>query len=104
MPRVNLHSAGRAEQACLRDSRFRQPRGTPFIVQRWFVLSYRPMLLTGLVAGCLFVALVTGDWWWFSRPNASAGRYGCPVARVEDTLPIESNWTPASRFDPNGLL
>ena len=62
------------------------------------------MLLAGLVAGCLFVALVAGDWWWFSRSNASAGRYGCPVASVEDALPVESKWTPASRFDPNGLL
>ena len=62
------------------------------------------MLLAGLFAGCLFVALVVGDWWWFSRSNASASRYGCPVARAEDTLPVESKWTPASRFDPNGLL
>lgn len=62
------------------------------------------MLLAGLFAGCLFVALVVGDWWWFSQPNASASRYGCPVARAEDTLPVESAWTPASRFDPNGLL
>jgi hypothetical protein len=62
------------------------------------------MLLAGLFAGCLFVALVVGDWWWFSRLNVSAGRYGCPVARAEDTLPVDSKWTPASRFDPNGLL
>ena len=62
------------------------------------------MLLAGLFAGCLFVALVVGDWWWFSRSNASASRYGCPVARAEDTLPVESKWTPAPRFDPNGLL
>lgn len=62
------------------------------------------MLLAGLFAGCLFVALIACDWWWFSRSNASAGRYGCPVARAEDTLPVDSKWTPASRFDPNGLL
>jgi hypothetical protein len=62
------------------------------------------MLLAGLFAGFLFVALIAGDWWWFSRSNASAGRYGCPVARAEDTLPVESKWTPASRFDPSGRL
>jgi hypothetical protein len=62
------------------------------------------MLLAGFFAGCLFAALIVGDWWWFSRSNASAGRYGCPVARAEDILPVESKWTPASRFDPNGLL
>ena len=62
------------------------------------------MLLAGLFAGCLFVALVVGDWWWFSRSSASASRYGCPVARAEDTLPIESDQTLSARFSPDGLL
>jgi len=62
------------------------------------------MLLVGLFAGCLFVALVAGDWWQFWRLTASASRYGCPVARAEDTLPIESDQTQSARFSPDGLL
>ncbi len=71
------------------------------------MLSYRPMLLSGLIAGCLFIALVAGDWWQFTRSTASASRYGCPVARVEDALPLTSTGskcTPTSWFDPNGIL
>lgn len=62
------------------------------------------MLLAGFFAGCLFVALVAADWWQFWRPTAAARRYGCPVARAEDTLPAESASGLAARFNPDGLL
>ena len=62
------------------------------------------MLLAGLFAGCLFVALVAGDWWRFSRSTAAASRYGCPVARAEETLPVQPERAPSARFDPDGLL
>jgi len=62
------------------------------------------MLLTELFAGCLCVALVAADWWQFWRLTASAGRYGCPVARAEDTLPGESDRILPTRFTPDGLL
>ncbi len=61
------------------------------------------MLPAELFAGCLFVALIAADWWQFRRLTASAGRYGCPVARAADTLPVEPDRIP-SRFNPDGLL
>jgi len=62
------------------------------------------MLLAELFAGCLCVAMVAADWWQFWRLTASAGRYGCPVARAEDTLPVESDQILSVRFNPDGLL
>lgn len=62
------------------------------------------MLLAGLFAGCLFVALVIGDWWRFSRTTASASRYGCPVARAEETVPEDAAHRLAARLTPDGLL
>ena len=62
------------------------------------------MLLAGILAGCLFAALVAGDWWRFSRPTVPAGRYGCPVARAEDILPVESEETWTARFHPDDRL
>jgi hypothetical protein len=62
------------------------------------------MLLAELFAGCLCVAMVAADWWQFWRLTASAGRYGCPVARAEDTLPVESDRILPARFGPDGLL
>lgn len=68
------------------------------------MLSYRPMLLAGLFAGCLLAALVAADWWQFRRLTAAAGRYGCPVARAEDAFPVEPDHLLSARFDPDGLL
>ena len=62
------------------------------------------MLLAGLVAGCLFIALVAGDWWRFSRSSAPSSRYGCPVARAEDTLTVQPEHAPSARFNRDGLL
>lgn len=62
------------------------------------------MLLAELFAGCLAVAMVAADWWQFWRQTASAGRYGCPVARAEDSLPSESVSDLATRFKPDGLV
>ncbi len=62
------------------------------------------MVLAGLVAGSLFLVLVVGDWRYFSRWTADAGRYGCPVAHAEDRLPEPSSSTFQNRFDANGLL
>ena len=62
------------------------------------------MLLAELFAGCLCVAMVAADWWQFWRLTASAGRYGCPVARAEDTLPVEPDRILPARFGPDGLL
>ncbi len=59
------------------------------------------MLLAGLFAGCLFVALVAGDWWRFSRMT-TAGRYGCPVARAEETVPEGAANRLATRSAPDG--
>ena len=68
------------------------------------MLSYRPMLLAGLFAGCLFVALVAGDWWQFRRLTPEGGRYGCPVARAEDAVPFESDHLLSARFGADGFL
>ncbi len=59
------------------------------------------MLLAGLFAGCLFVALVAGDRWRFSQTTASAVRYGCPVARAEETVPEGAAHRLAARFAPD---
>ena len=62
------------------------------------------MLLAELFAGCVCVAMVAADWWQFRRLTASAGRYGCPVARAEDILPVEPDQIRSARFNPDGLL
>ena len=62
------------------------------------------MLLAGLFAGCLFVALVAGDWWLFRRLTPGAGRYGCPVARAEETVPVEPGRIPPAGSDADGFL
>jgi hypothetical protein len=62
------------------------------------------MLLAGFFAGCLFVALVAGDWWRFWRPTAAGIRYGCPVAHVEDTVPVEPDRVLPARLNSDGLL
>jgi hypothetical protein len=62
------------------------------------------MLFAGLFAGCLFVALVIGDWWRFSQTTASASRYGCPVARAEETVPEGAVQRLVTKLTPDGLL
>ena len=62
------------------------------------------MQVVELFAAGLFVALVAADWWQFRRPTGSAVRYGCPVARAEDVVPVESGLALSARFDSEGLL
>jgi hypothetical protein len=62
------------------------------------------MLFAGLFAGCLFVALVIGDWWRFSQTTASTVRYGCPVARAEETVPEGAVQRLVTKLAPDGLL
>jgi len=62
------------------------------------------MLLAGLFAGCLFVALVGADWWLFRRLTAEAVRYGCPVARAEEAVPVEPDHRWLTEFSADGLL
>jgi hypothetical protein len=62
------------------------------------------MLLAGLFAGGLFLAVVIGDWRRFSQTTASAGRYGCPVARAEETVPEGAMQRLSDRLTPDGLL
>lgn len=50
------------------------------------------------------VALVAADWWQFRRLTAEAGRYGCPVAHAEDTVPVEPDHLLLTRFGVDGLL
>lgn len=64
----------------------------------------RPMLLAGLFAGFLFLGMIVADWFQFTRLSVGAVRYGCPVARGEDRLPL-APWTRLiERFDRNGVL
>lgn len=62
------------------------------------------MLLAGLFAGCLFVALVAGDWWQFWRLHPEAVGYGCPVARAADSLTATPTPELSACFDADGLL
>ena len=50
------------------------------------------MMLAGLFAGVLFLALILGDWLYFVRLTPDASRYGCGIARTID------------RFSPQGLM
>nr|MBI3613441.1 hypothetical protein [Nitrospirota bacterium] len=62
------------------------------------------MVLAGFFGTLLFLALVIGDWFYFSSQSAQAGTYGCRIAGAPDQVP----WPPlaeiASRFDANGRL
>lgn len=60
------------------------------------------MLLAEILGGGLILALIVYDWRRFSRQTASAVRYGCPVARTEDTIAPVSGL--AARFGPDGHL
>jgi len=62
------------------------------------------MRVIELFAGGLLIALVAADWWQFRRLTASGGRYGCPVARAEDVVPVDPAPGLSARFDPDGLL
>jgi len=62
------------------------------------------MLLAGLFAGVLFIALVLGDWLQFTSLTVQAARYGCRIARVEDRLPLASLEKVMAQFGGNGLL
>lgn len=62
------------------------------------------MVLAGLFAGILFVALVLGDWLQFTGLTAQAARYGCRIARMEDHLPPAPLSHALDQFGSNGLL
>jgi hypothetical protein len=62
------------------------------------------MLLAEFLAGCLCVALVAYDWRRFQRLTVADCRYGCPVARADDTVPVEPDRALPARFGPDGLL
>lgn len=62
------------------------------------------MVFAGLFAGILFLALVLGDWFHFTRLTAQAARYGCRIARAEDRLSSAPLPKALERFGHNGLL
>ncbi len=45
------------------------------------------MLLPGIFALVMVVALIVGDWFQFTTLKPWACRYGCPLARRKDSLP-----------------
>jgi hypothetical protein len=45
------------------------------------------MLLAGLFAAILFLALLMGDWFHFTSLTVQASSYGCQIAHAEDRLP-----------------
>ena len=62
------------------------------------------MMLAGLFAGGLFLALVLGDWLYFVRLTPDAGRYGCGVARTVDRLSLQSLIRLEARLDADGAI
>ncbi|MFM8551404.1 MAG: hypothetical protein ACKOCD_03700 [Nitrospiraceae bacterium] len=62
------------------------------------------MLLAGLFGALLFLALVIGDWWYFSSQSAQAGVYGCKIAGSPDRAPWPPMAAIRSRFDATGRL
>lgn len=62
------------------------------------------MILAGLFGAGLFLALVIGDWWYFSGRSAQAGAYGCTIAGAPDRAPWPLLTDIARHFDANGRL
>jgi hypothetical protein len=62
------------------------------------------MVLAGLFATLLLLALIAGDWFHFTSLTEPASRYGCGVARAEDRLPATPVPLELHRFDRNGVL
>lgn len=62
------------------------------------------MLVAGLFATVVFVALVIVDWCYFNRLTPPSNRYGCGVARLVDRLPSSPTDLDLRSFDQHGLL
>ncbi len=62
------------------------------------------MMLAGLFAGALLLGLILGDWLYFVRLTADAGRYGCGVARTVDRFASQSLTRLEARVDAEGAL
>jgi hypothetical protein len=62
------------------------------------------MILAGLFAGVLFLALILGDWLYFVRLTPDAGRYGCGIARTVDRFSLQSLMRLEARVDADGAL
>lgn len=62
------------------------------------------MLLAGLFATFLFLAMLVADWFQFTRLTAGASAYGFAISRGEEQLPVMSSTTLFDLFDSNGVL
>jgi uncharacterized membrane-anchored protein YitT (DUF2179 family) len=62
------------------------------------------MILAGLFAVALFLGLILGDWLYFVRLTADAGRYGCGIARTIDRFSLQSLTRLEARVDADGAL
>ncbi|HEX6531281.1 MAG TPA: hypothetical protein VF019_01550 [Nitrospira sp.] len=62
------------------------------------------MMLAGLFAGVLFLALILGDWLYFVRLTPDAGRYGCGIARTIDQFSPQGLMRLEARVDAEGAL
>lgn len=62
------------------------------------------MILAGLFAGALFLALILGDWLYFVRLTPDAGRYGCGIARTVDRFSSQGFMNLEARVDADGAL
>ncbi|MEW6543895.1 MAG: hypothetical protein AB1411_09830 [Nitrospirota bacterium] len=63
-----------------------------------------PMVLAGLFAGLLILALVLGDWFHFTSLTVASSRYGCRVGLVQDPSPFPPLAALRERFDRGGVL
>ncbi|MCH6557113.1 MAG: hypothetical protein IH803_02705 [Nitrospirae bacterium] len=68
------------------------------------MVSYHLMMLAGFFALFLLLALVLGDWLYFTSLTAPASRYGCRIARLVDHVPLATLQPVSERFDANGVL
>jgi hypothetical protein len=62
------------------------------------------MLFVGLFAATLLLGLILADWVRFGSLTAPARKYGYPLARREERLPVPVAGLRLHRFDGNGLL
>lgn len=62
------------------------------------------MILAGVFGAVLFLALVLGDWLYFSSRSAQAGTYGCRIAGAPDRQPWPALADLGLRFDADGQI
>jgi len=62
------------------------------------------MVLAGVFGTILCIAIISGDWYQFTSLRDSASRYGCRLARRQDSLTLSGSTNLHKHFTKRGLL